>query len=184
MSAPSSDPIPNTPPAFEHAVFPQLYQQLRSLARRMLAAERTGHTLQATALVHEAWLGLERAGSTAGHDPRQFQRMAAVAMRHILVEHARGRGRKKRGGGATRIPLDALELAARGDDDQIMAVDDAIRVLAERQPELAELVELRFFAGMTIDEVAQAQGVSVRTVHRDWQLAKAMLSRTLRPLAD
>lgn len=162
------------------AEFQQLYRQLRALAQRMLAEERAGHTLQATALVHEAWVGLCRSGSATVSDPARFQRMAAAAMRHILVEHARTRGRIKRGGGATRIPLDALELASRGQDGDLLALDEALSGLEQSEPELAELVQLRFFAGLSVEEVARALSVSVRTVHRDWDLAKALLQRALR----
>ena len=174
----STMPEPTTPPS--DGEFQQLYLQLRSLARRMLDGERTGHTLQATALVHEAWLGLQRSGSVTANDPSRFLRMAAAAMRNILVEHARSRGRLKRGGKAARIPLDALELACRGEHGELLALDEALRELEQREPELGELVQLRFFAGLTIEEVARALGISVRTVHRDWDLAKALLQRALR----
>lgn len=166
-------------PASPDGEFEQLYRQLRGIAHRMLAGERTGHTLQATALVHEAWLGLQRSGSMT-HDPARFQRMAAAAMRNILVEHARSRGRQKRGGKAARIPLDALELASRGEDGELLALDEALRCLEQSEPELGELVQLRFFAGLTIEDIAKVLGTSVRTVHRDWSLAKALLSRLLR----
>jgi RNA polymerase sigma factor (TIGR02999 family) len=179
LTEPPSAPSPSPLPAGD-AEFQQLYRQLRGLARRMLDGERTGHTLQATALVHEAWLGLQRTGSVTASDAPRFQRMAAAAMRNILVEHARSRGRQKRGGKAARIPLDALELVSRGEDGELLALDEALRELEQREPELGELVQLRFFAGLSIEEIAQTLGISVRTVHRDWNLAKAMLSRTLK----
>lgn len=161
--------------------FEQVYRQLRALATRMLEGERKGHTLQATALVHEAWLGLLQAGSATASDPARFHHLAALAMRHVLIDHARTRGRQKRGGGAAKISLDALALADRGDDEQILAVDDAIQRLEQSHPELAELVRLRFFAGLSVEDAAKALGSSVRTVHREWTTARALLAALLQP---
>lgn len=161
--------------------FEQVYHQLRALAARMLADERTGHTLQATALVHEAWLSLLQSGSATASDPAQFLRLAATVMRHVLIDHARTRGRQKRGGGAVRISLDALALAGRGDTEQILAVDEAISRLEQSHPDLAELVRLRFFAGLSVEDAAKVLGASVRTVHRDWTAARALLASLLEP---
>lgn len=171
----------NTPPAPPESAgdFQLVYRQLRGLAARMLDGERTAHTLQATALVHEAWLSLLQSGSATASDPIRFLRLAAMAMRHVLIDHARTRGRHKRGGGAARISLDALELASQGNDEQILAVDDAITRLEQSHPDLAELVRLRFFAGLSVEDSAKALGTSVRTVHRDWTAARALLASLL-----
>lgn len=151
------------------------YVELRALARRFLVTERPNHTLAATDLAHEVWLRLADAVPTQDLPLAEFRRLAATAMRHALVDHARRRGRQKRGGAAARISLDALELATAGDFEDLLAVDDAIERLATRDPALAELVRLRFFAGLTVDETAKALGTSPRSVDRDWTLAKALL---------
>lgn len=145
----------------------------------MLDGERKSHTLQATALVHEVWLSLLHSGSTTASDPARFHQLAALAMRHVLIDHARTRGRQKRGGGAAKISLDALALAARGDNDRILAVDDAIQRLEQSHPDLAELVRLRFFSGLSVEDAAKVLGTSVRTVHREWTTARALLAALL-----
>lgn len=160
--------------------FDKVYAQLRSLARQMLTNQRPGHTLQATALVNEAYLHLLQGAESALADPSRFHRVAAVAMRNILIDYARGRGRQKRDGRRQGIPLDAVELASQGDTDEILTVDEAITHLEGTNPELAELVQMRFFAGLTIEDVARAQGRSERSVYRDWTYAKALLLRELR----
>lgn len=164
-----------------HAAFAAVYGELRRLARAELAGERANHTLQATALVNEAFLKL--AGVPIGGPPiterGQFFAAAAAAMRRILVDHARGRGRSKRGGGQRRLPLDALELATGADTDLVLAIDDAVRALEARDPRLAELAKLRLFSGLEDAEIATALGVSERTVRRDWLLARAVLQRDL-----
>ena len=155
-----------------------LYDELRGLARSHLRAERSAHTLSATALVNEAYLKL------AGHDRigaasrTQFMAVAANTMRRILVDYARARKRKKRGGGETPIPLDEVEPFLSEDEaDEILALDDAIARLAESDPRAAEVVERRFYAGLSIEEIAQLLGVSDRTVRRDWLAARAWLRK-------
>lgn len=169
----------NHPPAADQDVLAR-YRELRGLARRLLFAERRDHTLAATDLAHEVWVRLAGADDATRISPEDFRRLAATAMRHVLVDHARTRGSRKRGGGATRLSLDALELAAAGDYDNILAVDEALEQLQEKDPGLANLVRLRFFAGLTVDETAQALGASPRTVDREWNLAKSLLLRLLR----
>ena len=171
-------PEPTGAPAGDQE-FQQLYRQLRAVAARMLAEERPAHTLQATALVHEAWLKLLQSGSATVSDPAHFYLLATTAMRRILIDHARTRGRQKRGGAAARIPLDALTLAGTGDTDLILAVDDAIERMGQSHPELVQLVRLRFYAGLSVEEAARVLGTSVRTVHRDWTGARALLAALL-----
>ena len=155
------------------------YRELRALARRLLAAERPDHTLAPTDLAHEVWLRLAGTTLPDGLPIAEFRTLAARAMRHLLIDHARTRGRDKRPGSRKRISLDALELVSAGDFGELMALDEAIEQLAGKDPALAELVRLRFYAGLTVDETAQALGVSPRSVDRDWSLAKALLQRML-----
>ena len=157
-----------------------VYDNLRAVAQKRMAEERSDHTLQATVLVHEAWLRMFGDGTPVQFEDRgHFFRAAAQAMRRILIEHARGKGRVKRGGELRRVPLSAIELADRGDFTEILSVDEAIRRLGERDPRMAEIVNLRFFSGLSEKETAQVLGLSDRTVRREWVLAKAWLSRAL-----
>jgi len=161
-------------------LFPMVYAELRSLARQRMAGERSGHTLQATALVHEVYLkliGPERAAPWAGR--RQFFFAAAEAMRQILVDHARARAGLKRGGGRRRVPLGVLDLAADDRVPEILALDEAISRLENESPDVAAVVRLRFYAGLSVDETAEALGVSPRTVKREWTYARARLFREL-----
>jgi RNA polymerase sigma factor (TIGR02999 family) len=162
-------------------LLPLVYEQLRSIARRQMADERAGHTLDATALVHEAYLRLMHDRTVGWAGRAQFFCAAAEAMRRILVEHARSRNRLKRGGGIPRrrVPLSVLELATEHDPAQILALDDAVRRLEEQSPDLAAVVRLRFFAGLSIEETAEALGMSARSVKRDWSYARAWLFRVL-----
>lgn len=163
------------------AEFVRVYDQLRGLARQMMGDQKAGHTLQATALVNEAWFRLRGAEGTLT-DAAHYHRLAAVAMRNILIDHARGKGRRRRGGGWDKIALDAVELASTGNADAILAVDEALDQLQVGQPVLAELVRLRFFAGLTMAEAARVLGVSERSAYRDWDYAKVLLLRELRAL--
>lgn len=160
--------------------FLSAYQELRRLAHQMFARERAGQTLQATALVNEAFLRLRDCGDATAADPVRFRRAAAVAMRRILVDHARSRGALRRGGGRLPASLDSVELAAAGDFVQVLAVDEAIERLATESPELAEVVRLRFYAGLDVAEAARTLERSERSVQRDWTFAKARLYRFLR----
>ena len=163
-------------------LLPLVYDQLRVLARRKMAEERPAHTLGATALVHEAYLRLVGTAGDGGgpgtptySNRAHFFHAAAEAMRRILIEHARARGRAKRGGGRRRVPLDALDLAAEGDFEEVVALNDAVTRLEAEEPDVAEVVRLRFYAGLSIAETAAVLGVTSRTVNRDWDYARAYL---------
>jgi len=157
---------------------PQVYQELRRLAAAYMRRERPGQTLQATALVHEAYLRLADAG-TPWHDKRHFVGIAARSMRQILVERARARGAQKRWAALDRVTLsDALAVAAH-EEAMLPALDEAITRLEQVDAELARIVELRFFAGLSIEETADALGLSPATIKRRWALARAWLHREL-----
>jgi RNA polymerase sigma factor (TIGR02999 family) len=157
----------------------QVYDQLRAVARARLAHEAPGHSLQATELVHEAYLKLQPNLSARDTDRARFFHLAAEAMRRILIDHARTKGRAKRGGGSKRSAADVAELAADQDPEEILALDEAVRRLEQQEPTSAQVVKLRFFAGLTVPEVAQITGMSERTVKREWQYARAWLFREL-----
>lgn len=169
-------------PAAPH-VASATYADLRRAAAALLAHERIDHTLDPTALVHEAWLRVARAQAGAAPDGPHFAALVAHVMRHVLVDHARARATAKRGGGAERRSVDAaLDLLARPNDravHDVLAIDDALRRLEHLDPNLVRVVELRFFAGRELSDVAAALGCSVRTVTRRWQLARAFLAREL-----
>jgi len=167
------------PAGVDDPLLSQVYDQLRAIARAKLAREAPGHSLQATDLVHEAYLRLCGSLSARDADRSRFFHFAAEAMRRILIDHARAKGRVKRGGGARRVAADVAELAADQDPDEILALDDAIQRLEEQEPQSAQIVKLRFFAGLTVPEVAEVSGISERTVKREWQYARAWLFREL-----
>jgi RNA polymerase sigma-70 factor (ECF subfamily) len=157
---------------------PLVYDELRRIAAHFIRGERPGQTLQATALVHEAYLRLATAG-TPWHDKRHFVGIAARAMRQILVERARARGAQKRWAGLDRVTLtDALAVAAP-DAAMLPALDEALTRLEAIDPEQARLVELRYFAGLSIEEAAEALSMSPATLKRRWALARAWLFREL-----
>lgn len=141
--------------------------------------ERPDHTLQATGLVHEAFMRLVGNRREGYANRAHFFHAAAEAMRRILIEHARARSGPMRGGGRRKLPLDVIDLAAEADSEQIVALDEAITRLEAQDGEAAEVVRLRFYAGMSIDEVAEALGRSPRTIKRDWTFARAFLLRHL-----
>jgi RNA polymerase sigma factor (TIGR02999 family) len=162
-------------------LFASLYEELRHLARRHLESERPNHTLQSTALVHEAYLRLSAQYPDSWTDRRHFLSTAAKVMRQILVDHARTRHRLKRGGAAERITLSQADAVFDAPDPvDIQAIDAALNRLAELDARQAQIVELRFFAGMTVPETAAALRLSPETVKRDWTMARAWLSRSLR----
>ena len=161
-------------------LLPLVYRDLHALASRRMASERPEHTLQATALVHEAYLRLVGTQQTTWKGKGQFCLAAAEAMRRILIEYARKRGRVKRGGDYKRVSLDIEVLAREAQPEEIMAVDEAIRRLEKKDPRLGEIVRLRFFVGLSVAETAAALGISDRTVRREWALARAWLSRELK----
>ena len=164
-------------------LLPLVYDELRRLAAQKLAHEKPGQTLDATALVHEAYLRLvgsedERAFANRKH----FFLAAAEAMRRILVENARRKRRSKHGSGRQRIDVTAVDLPDRSlEDEQVLAVDEALERLAEEQPQVAEVVRLRWFAGLSIEETAAALDISVRTANRHWAYARAWLYQQLKP---
>ena len=164
--------------AFE-AALPLIYEDLHRQAERYLRQERPGHTLQATALVNEAWLKLAGQDRAIWQNRSHFLAVAAVAMRRILVSHARDRGRLKRGGGRRRTDLN--EAAAVGGEPSVdlVALDEALTRLAQLEPRLVRTVELRYFAGLAVEETAEVLGVGTATVKRDWALARAWLRREL-----
>jgi RNA polymerase sigma factor (TIGR02999 family) len=159
-------------------VLPALYAELRRLAAAYLRRERPGQTLQPTALVHEAYLRLAR-NRARWENEAHFRAIAAGAMRQILVERARARAARKRGGGAARLTLDESLLATAGPPVDVLALDAALEKLARLDPLHARIVELRFFAGMSVEETAEAIGRSPATVKRHWALARAWLAREL-----
>lgn len=155
-----------------------LYDELRALARNRLRAERADHTLGATALVNEAYLRLARQHSLDVASRTQFFIVAAKTMRRILVDYARKRRRVKRGGDLERVPLDDdLPFLTDQAADELLALEDALERLAAANPRAAEVVEHRFFSGLTVDEIAAARGVSSKTVQRDWVVARAWLRK-------
>ncbi len=161
------------------ALFPLVYDDLRRIAARHLSAERADHTLQPTALVHEAYLRLLGNQPFGWRCKGQFYGAAAEAMRRILIDHARGKGRQRRGGGRVRLPLDATDLAKSENIDDILSVDEALCRLEGQDPRMAAIVKLRFFADLSAEETAQVLGVTERTVYREWLLARAWLQQRL-----
>ena len=165
-------------------LLPLVYEELRRLARGKIGRERAGHTLQATALVHEAYVRLVVADTARTWKGRwHFFAAAAEAMRRILVDTARHRGRIKRGGGGAarqRINLDDLNLTVDEPPPELLAVDDGLTALAAEHPDKAQLVKLRYFAGLTIEETAEAMDISVATANRHWAYARAWLFRHLK----
>jgi len=163
-------------------LMPLVYDELRKLAAARLAAEKPGQTLQATALVHEAYVRLVGGDQPRDWDGRgHFFAAAAEAMRRILINRARDKRRRKRGGGLRRLDLDRLLVADQASDEELVAIDDALQELARRNPPCAELVKLRFFTGLTLDEAAAAMGIARRTANRYWAFARAWLFDALRP---
>ena len=157
-----------------------VYSELGAIAQARLRHERPEHTLEASALVHEAYLRLLGGGYPAWNDRQHFFRAAAEAMRRILIEHARSRVRTKRGGKRVQVPLTGLDLATEQDPTELLALDHAIRRLRDQDPQAAEIVELRFFGGLSVEETAQTLEVSERTVKREWAVARAWLYDALR----
>ncbi len=166
-------------------LLPLVYVELRKLADQRLAQEKPGQTLQATALVHEAYLRLVGDEGCSGWNGRgHFFGAAAEAMRRILVESARRRGRVRHGGGRRPVSLDRLDLTGDEASQAILDLNEALDKLATEEPSVAELVKLRYFAGLTAKQAAEALGISVRTANRDWVYAKAWLFQQLSELGD
>jgi RNA polymerase sigma factor (TIGR02999 family) len=160
-------------------LLPLVYDELHRIAHRQLRRERTGHTLSTTALVHEAYLRLVDQTRARWVDRAHFFAVAAGVMRRILVDYARRFRAAKRGGDAQRVDLDVAEMPLDERSEMLITLDEALGRLAELNPRLSQVVEYRFFGGMTEEETAEALGVTERTVRRDWMKAKAWLSREM-----
>ncbi|MBW3600183.1 MAG: sigma-70 family RNA polymerase sigma factor [Planctomycetes bacterium] len=167
-------------PSAAEKLLPLVYQELRKLAAAKLSQERPGQTLQPTVLVHEAYVRLVDVAEPQHWNGRgHFFAAAAEAMRRILIENARRKQSKQHGGGRRRLDLDAVNPAAKARDDELLALDEALARLQHRWPEKATLVKMRYFAGMTIPEAAQAMGISHATAERYWAFARAWLHAQL-----
>jgi len=161
------------------ALVPLVYDELRRVARRCLVGQRRDHTLQSTALVHEVFLRLIDQKSVRWDDRMHFFAVAAQLMRRILVDHARRRNAVKRGGNNITVTLDERVAPAKQRELDVVALDDALNELSRMNPQHSRIVEMRFFAGLSIEETAQAMGISPATVKRDWAVARAWLYREL-----
>lgn len=170
--------LPQRPAAAEE-LLPLVYEELRGLAERQMRSERAGHTLQPTALVHEAYLRLVRGAEPAWESRAHFFRVAAEAMRRQLVDHARKRNAEKRGGAAERIPLDAVDLSTDQPPEVLLALDAALVRLEQEDRDAFEVVRLRFYGGLTVEETARVLGSSERTIHREWAYARSRLYQLL-----
>ena len=160
-------------------LLPVVYAELRRIAARQLRRERDGHTLQPTALVHEAYLRLVEQRSVSWESRSHFFGVAAQVMRRVLVDHARRQGAKKRTAGAQRVPLEDAAETAAVDEIPVLLLDHALRRLEKLDPGLAQIVELRAFGGLTIEQAAHVLNVSPTTAKRDWRTAKAWLTNEL-----
>jgi len=159
---------------------PLVYRELRRIAGRMMAAERPNHTLQATALVNEAYVRLVDTQQVSWQDRAHFFALCARAMREILIDHARARGSAKRGGGEVALELEEGLIAGRSPEANLLELDAALHRLAELDPRKSQVVELRFFGGLSLEETSEALKVSTKTVQRDWDIARGWLYRELR----
>lgn len=178
-SARPNDPPSVAPMSSSSELTAALYQQLLAMARARMAEERTNHTLQPTALVNEVYLRLQKEGRFDVNNKALFFHSAAEAMRRILIEHARSKGRQKRGGGQKSVPINLIDLASDENAEQILILDDAICRLEKQSPMQAEVVRLRFYAGLSVEETASAMSVSEITVKRAWRYARAWLWRQM-----
>jgi RNA polymerase sigma factor (TIGR02999 family) len=156
-------------------LLPLLYEELRKLAASRMARESPGQTLQPTALVHEAWMRLVGDASPRFNDRAHFFGAAAEAMRRILIERARRKAARRHGGGQQRVDVDEIEIAAPAQDDELLAVNEALEKFAATDPPKAELVKLRFFAGLTLEQASSVLGISQPTAKRWWAYARAWL---------
>jgi RNA polymerase sigma factor (TIGR02999 family) len=173
-------------PRAAEQLLPLVYDELRRLAAQKLAHEKPGQTLQATALVHEAYARLVGGGETPPRwDSRgHFFAAAAEAMRRILIDRAREKRSQKRGGGRKRLDIDAVDLVSQATPDQLLALDDALAKLAREDSAAARLVELRYFAGLTVEEAGKALGISTATAYRHWNYARVWLHSELLGTAE
>jgi RNA polymerase sigma factor (TIGR02999 family) len=160
-------------------LFRRVYQELRKLAGHLMRNERPDHTLQPTALVHEAYLRLIDQRQLPGESRTHFFGVAANVMRRILIDHARAHRANKRGGRDVKVPLEDAPMMAVEDPETLLEVDEALERLATLDPRQAQVVELRFFGGLSVEETAQILGVGPRTIDRDWRIARGWLRRQL-----
>jgi RNA polymerase sigma factor (TIGR02999 family) len=160
-------------------LLPMVYEELRKLAHARMANERAGHTLQATALVHEAWLRLAGSGEQEWSNKAHFFAAAAEAMRRVLIDRGRSKQAVRHGGGWKRIGFEFIDRPAEAPDDTLMLVSEAVDALATEDPKAAEFVKLRFFAGLTVEEASLALGVTDRTGRRYWRFARVWLFEQL-----
>jgi RNA polymerase sigma factor (TIGR02999 family) len=174
------DRVQGGDPKAAHELLPLVYEELRKLAAHKMASEAPGQTLQPTALVHEAWLRLAGMSNQQWNGRGHFFGAAAEAMRRILVEKARRKGRRKHGGELQRLDFSDLDVASGESDDAVLAVNEALDKLAGRDPVGAELIKLRFFAGLSNADAAKALGLAERTAKRTWAYARAWLYEELK----
>lgn len=160
-------------------LMPLVYEELRRQAARYLRREKPGHTLQTTALIHEAYVRLVDQRNVRWQNRAQFFGMAAQMMRRILVDHARTKKRVKRGGSDIRISLADVDMTVKGQEIDVVALDEALQRLAAIDEQQSRIVELRFFSGLSVEETAAVMGISKATIKRDWSMAKAWLHREL-----
>ena len=161
-------------------LMPLVYDELHRLASRYLRHERVGHTLQTTALVHEAYLKLVDQKKANWHNRVQFFAAAAKVMRHVLVDYARSRKAAKRGGDYCRLSLDEAAISSQDKDADLLVLNEALDNLAAIDPQQSRVVELRVFGGLTVEDTAEALGISARTVKREWSMAKAWLHQQIK----
>ncbi len=166
-------------PKAAEELLPLVYAELRRLAAQKMARQLPGQTLQATALVHEAWLKIAGNAQASWNGRQHFFRSAAEAMRQVLVDRARAKQRQKRGADPQRVNLDEVVLATNAEPETLLLVDEALQALERQQPDKAELVKLRFYVGLSVPEIAQTLGVSEKTVKRHWIHARAWLFKEI-----
>ncbi|HET6973863.1 MAG TPA: sigma-70 family RNA polymerase sigma factor [Pyrinomonadaceae bacterium] len=160
-------------------LFPLVHSELRRIAQRQMNQERAGHTLQATALVNEAYLKLVGQQASPWQNRAHFFAVCAQVMRHILIDHARAHRRDKRGGGAIQVSLNDVAILAEDQSSTVLALDEALRQLETLDPQKGKIVELRYFGGLSIEETAEVLNISPRTVRREWQRSKVWLYRMI-----
>jgi RNA polymerase sigma-70 factor, ECF subfamily len=163
----------------EGELYERVYADLRERAQQLMNRQRRGHTLQPTALVHEAWLRIADHGLHEVDSSAHFFRLAARAMRSVLVDHARARVTEKRGGGGARIPIEKLELSSSDPGEALLSLHESLERLQASHPDFARVAEMRLFAGLGHAEIAAVLGVSTRTVERSWRLARAWMQQDL-----
>lgn len=161
-------------------LIPLVYDELRTLAAKQMSGERAGHTLQATALVHEAWIRLTEVDDRLWNDRKHFFRAAALAMRRILINRARAKASKKRGERAVHLQIDDLEIVDENQSERIILVHEMLEELEKTDPESARIITLKFFGGLTNKEIAEVDGVSERTSERKWAYARVCLYKMIK----